>query len=206
MMKKTIALFVFGSLFLAGCPKHEIIPAPTTKIDLNSTFIGNINGSDVELTQNVDGYYLDATKVKAIVPSPDLSSSIYSADMKSDQTLVSIKVSLGSVMFDGSISQDPTINQFNSFYSTNTAPIYTTDAEDGFAVTYRDGNGGIWKTDPTMSGGNVLFTNIVQESDDTGDYSKFSCNFDCIVYRYINDTTTYSLPITGATLNAWFKR
>jgi hypothetical protein len=33
-MKKVIALFVFGSLFLAGCPKHEIIPAPTPKVEL----------------------------------------------------------------------------------------------------------------------------------------------------------------------------
>ena len=106
-MKKVIALFVFGSLFLAGCPKHEIIPAPTPKVELESNFIGTVNGSQVELTENVDGYYLDATKTKLIQPSPTPSTATYYANMKSSNSLISIRVGLGVVQFDGSASSDP---------------------------------------------------------------------------------------------------
>ncbi|WP_343606393.1 hypothetical protein [Fluviicola sp.] len=214
-MKKVITLFVFGSLFLAGCPKHEIIPAPTPKVQLESHFIGTINGTQVELTQNVDGYYLDATKVKVILPSPTPSKANYFADMKSSQNLVSIRVGLGSATFDASASGgDPSLSVFNNFFTSNTTPAYAASADGGFEVVYRDGSGAVWTSDPTQTAQDVVFTNIVQESDGTGDYSKFTCTFNCMVYRQIPDTTTpdpndfitLSLPIQNAILKGWFKR
>src|SRR4051812_29667049 len=114
-MKKAVYLFVFGSVFLAGCPKHEIIPAPKPKVDLEAHLIGTINGTDVELTQNVGGYFVDATKAKIILSSPQPSSAVYYADMKSDQSLVSVRVGIGSIQWDASVSSDPTITQFNAF-------------------------------------------------------------------------------------------
>lgn len=213
-MKKVIALFVFGSVFLAGCPKHEIIPAPTPKVELESSFIGTINGSQVELTQNVDGYYLDATKTKYILPSPTPSKAAYYANMKSSNGLVSIRVGLGSIDFDGSASSDPSLSVFNSFFSTNTTPVYSDQAVSGFEVVYRDGSGNVWTSDETQSGQNVIFTGIVQESDGSGDYSKFTCTFNCTVYRDTpdlstpdpNDFITLSLPIQNGILKGWFKR
>ena len=214
-MKRTILLLALGSFLLTGCPKHEIIPAPVPHVTLTSKFIGTINGTAVELTQDVDGYYLDATKTKVIMPSPTPSYAIYSADMKSAQSLVSIKVSLGSVTFDGGVSQDPAVEVWNAFFQANASPsnpLYSAGALNGFEVVYRDGTGAVWTSDPTST--NVSFTNIVQESDATGDYSKFVCTFDCIVSRVVpdtstpnpNDTITLTLPITGATFTAYFKR
>lgn len=210
-MKKVIALFVFGSLFLAGCPKHEIIPAPTPKVSLESHFIGTINGTQVELTQNVDGYYLDATKVKVILPSPTPSKASYFADMKSSQNLVSIRVGLGSATFDASASGgDPSLSVFNNFFTSNTSPVYAASADGGFEVVYRDGSGAVWTSDPAQSPQDVIFTNIVQESDGTGDYSKFTCTFNCNVYRNTVDQSgnpiTLQLPIQNAVLKGWFKR
>jgi hypothetical protein len=213
-MKKVIALFVFGSVFLAGCPKHEIIPAPTPKVELESSFIGIINGSQVELTQNVDGYYLDATKTKYILPSPTPSQAAYYANMKSSNGLVSIRVGLGSIDFDGSASSDPSLSVFNSFFSSNTTPVYSDQAANGFEVVYRDGSGNVWASDETQPGQNVVFTGIVQESDGSGDYSKFTCTFNCNVYRDTpdlstpdpNDFITLTLPIQNAVLKGWFKR
>lgn len=209
-MKKVIALFAFGSLFLAGCPKHEIIPAPSPHVELNATFLGTINGSQVELTQNVDGYYLDATKIKYILPSPSPSKAAYYSEMKSSQNLIAIKVGLGSIDFDGSASSDPALNVFNTFFTTNTNPIYSTAAAAGFEVVYRDGTGNVWTSDAAQSPQNVVFTNIVQESDATGDYSKYTCTFNCNVYRTYTDgqgnPVTVSLPIQNAVLNAWFQR
>lgn len=214
-MKKVIALFVFGSVFLAGCPKHEIIPAPTPKVELESHFVGTINGSQVELTQNVDGYYLDATKTKIIQASPTPSTATYYANMKSSNGLVSIRVGLGVIQFDGGASSDPSLTAFNSFFSSTTAPAYSDLAAAGFEVVYRDGSGNIWTSDEASAiPQNVAFTGIVQESDGSGDYSKFTCTFDCVVYRDTpdlttpdpNDMITLSLPITNAVLKGWFKR
>lgn len=214
-MKKVIALFAFGSVFLAGCPKHEIIPAPTPKVELESSFIGIVNGSQLELTQNVDGYYLDATKTKFIQPSPIPSQATYYANMKSSSTLVSIRVGLGSLQFDGSANSDPSLSVFNNFFTTMTTPTYEANAYNGFEVVYRDGSGNVWKSDPASTPQDVVFTGIVQESDGSGDYSKFTCTFNCNVYRKIpdlstptplDDSVTLMLPIEDAVLKGWFKR
>jgi hypothetical protein len=213
-MKKVIALFAFGSLFLAGCPKHEIIPAPTPKVELESSFIGIVNGSQLELTQSVDGYYLDATKTKYILPSPTPSKAAYYANLKSTNGLVSIRVSLGSINFDGSANSDPSLTVFNSFFSSTTTPAYSAQAANGFEVVYRDGSGNVWTSDDTQPAQDVVFTGIVQESDGSGDYSKFTCTFNCNVYRDIpdvstpnpNDSITISLPIQNGILKGWFKR
>ena len=213
-MKKVIALFVFGSVFLAGCPKHEIIPAPTPKVELESSFIGIVNGSQLELTQNVDGYYLDATKTKYIQPSPTPSLATYYANMKSSNGLVSIRVGLGSLQFDGSASSDPSLTAFNSFFTSNTNPVYATGAANGFEVVYRDGSGNVWTSDASQPGQTVEFTGIVQKSDGSGDYSKFTCTFTCNVYRDVpdtstpdpNDSITLSLAINNGILKGWFKR
>ena len=213
-MKKVIALFVFGSLFLTGCPKHEIIPAPTPKVELEASFIGVVNGSQLELTKNVDGYYLDASSFKYIAPSPTPSKATYTANMASSNGLVSIRVGLGSIPFDGSASSEPSLSVFNAFFTTMTAPPYATGASNGNEVVYRDGSGKVWTSDAAQSPQDVIFTGIVQESDSQGDYSKFTCTFNCNVYRkepdlttpVVTDSITLSLPIQNGVLKGWFKR
>lgn len=216
-MKKTILLLTLGSFLFTGCPKHEIIPAPVPHVELTSEFLGVINGADVELHQNVNGYYLDAQKTKIIMPSPTPSSAVYSAEMKSSQTLVSIKINLGSVYFDAAIAQDPSLEVWKAFFQANDDPdnpSYTLAGADGFEVVYRDGTGAVWASDPAGSGQTVKFTNVVQESDETGDYVKFLCEFDCNVYRDVpdtstpdpNDTITISSTIQNASFTGYFKR
>lgn len=209
-MKKVIVLFALSSLFLTGCPKHEIIPAPTPLVELNASFTGVVNGAQIELTQNVDGYYLNASKIKTILPSPSLSTAVYSANMLSSQNNIYVKVSLGSINFDASASQDPALSVFNTFFTSTTNPVYSAGGNSGFEVVYRDGSGAVWTSDETQGGQNAVFTGIVQESDATGDYSKFTCTFNCNVYRTIYDSmgnpTVLSLPIQNGILKAWFKR
>ena len=134
--------------------------------------------------------------------------------MKSSNTLVSIQVKLGSINFDGSANSDPSLSVFNSFFTSTTNPAYSAGAANGFEVVYRDGSGNIWTSDETQSPQDVVFTGIVQESDGSGDYSKFTCTFNCNVYREIpdvstpdpNDSITLTLPIQNAVLKGWFKR
>jgi len=204
-MKKTAFLFLFGSVFLAGCPEHEIIPAPTPKVDLSAHFTGKINGTDTEITQNVEGYFLETTKAKIILPSPQPSSAVYYADFKSDQSLVSIKIALGSIQWDASLAGDPALTQFNDFFNATLTPSYSTAAAAGFEVTYRDGFGNVWTSKQADPPQNVLFSNIVQESDNLGDYSKFTCSFDCTLYRTVGPDT-FTLPIQNAVFKGWFER
>lgn len=207
-MKKIAFLFLFGSVFLAGCPEHEIIPAPTPEAELNAHFIGTINGTDLELTQNVDGYYLESTKIKLLNPSPTPSTAVYNANFKSDQSLVSINISLGSIIWDASISSDPTLSLFNSFFTSpgNLTPAYSAAAASGFEVTYRDGFGNVWTSDPASAAPqDVVFSNVTQESDASGDYSKFRCTFNCTVYRTVGPDT-FSLLIEDAVYDGWYQR
>jgi hypothetical protein len=210
-MKKTILLFALSSLLLTACPKHEIIPAPEIKVTLTSSFLGTINGSQVELTQNVDGYSMTPTNIKTIFPSPTPSKAIYFAEMKSSQQMTYIKIGLGSLLYDNSVGSTPDLSSFNSFFNNNLTPTYKALADGGFEVTYRDGNGDVWTSDQASPDPKtVQFTSIVQESDSKGDYSKFTCTFSCTVYRTYNDSfgnpVTVSLPIQNAVFKGWFKR
>lgn len=212
-MKKSVFLVVLGSAFLAGCPKHEIIPAPTPEVELQSHLMGTINGTNVEFTQNVNGYGLDATKTKIILSSPQPSSAVYYSDMKSTESLVSVRIGLGSIQWDAAVSSDPTVGQFNSFFTNaaNAQPPYSTNAATGFEVVYRDGSGNIWTSDQSDTGNTCVFSNIVQESDGSGDYSKFKCTFSCTVHRLqINPSpappTPLSLQLSNMVFEGWFKR
>ncbi|TXI88204.1 MAG: hypothetical protein E6Q37_00630 [Crocinitomicaceae bacterium] len=220
ILASTILIATVGS-----CVKHEIIPAPEPQVDLSCNFKGTINGTDIELTQNVNGYFLETNKSK-IVPPTGLSEAIYYSEIKSGQSLTAIKLNIGKVKWDATVSSDPTAAIFNGFMNANPTPNYTTGAvltptnTAGFEVSYRDANGDIWLTKEADDVPNTIeFTNIVQESDKTGDYSKFIANFNCKVYHtYITITpsnppavgdTTYdeqSFMITDGVFKGWYKR
>lgn len=230
MKLKTILASTLAVSALAGCVKHEIIPAPEPKVELVCHFTGNIAGTDLELTQNVQGYYLETGKSKVVPPSGP-SRAIYYSEMKSAEALQSIKINLGEVLWDSGTSSDPTTTIFNGFMSATKMPdapgispvVYTagavlppSPAKAGFEVVYRDASGILWtskETDPNT----IEFSNIVQESDKTGDYSKFVAKFDCVVYHTfmtIDNTvtppdTTYdeqSRLVEDAVFKGWFKR
>jgi hypothetical protein len=207
-IKLSIAIILFAAVGLSSCIDHEVIPAPIPMVELDCHFQGTINGTNVEFTENVLGYYCNAEKAKILLPPPNYSSAVYYSEILSAQTPVSIKVGLGSVMWDASTTSDPTLTLFNNFHINNTLPVFSNSGTTGFEVTYRDGLGKTWVSDEnSVNYQDVIFSNIVQESDSSGDYSKFVCDFDCYVYR-INDVTLLldSLRIQAAEFEGWFKR
>ena len=211
-MKKTIFLLSLGALVLTGCPKHEIIPAPTPKIELSGHLEGVINGTSIELTENVGGYFVDATKAKVVLSSPQPSTAVYYSEMKSSQSTVSVRIGMGSILWDASVATDPSINQFNDFFNApaNLEPLYSDGAAAGFEVVYRDGSGKVW-TSEESNPGTVIFNNITQEADATGDYSKFVCTFSTTVHRtQINPSpqppTELYLDLEDIVFEGWFKR
>ena len=71
------------SLLFSACIEHEVIPAPENTVDLNSAFIGFVNGTQVEFTQNVNGYGAIAMNAEDINPSPTPSHMTYGSKIKS---------------------------------------------------------------------------------------------------------------------------
>jgi hypothetical protein len=205
MIKKGAILFGLTAFLFSSCIEHEVIPPPVPTVDLQANFYGEINGAQVELTENVLGYANYSTKAKIILPPPSFSSAVYYSEMSSNQVNTGIKIGLGSVSWDASLSAEPSLNAFNSFFSINNLPPFSNNGSNGFEVTYTDGFGSEWKSDDTRTPpfNDVEFTGITQESDSTGDYSQFICNFECYAYNF---DYSDSVLIQNATYTGWFKR
>lgn len=203
-MKRGILILGTIGLVLSSCIKHEVIPAPVPMVDLTAHFYGVVDGAEIELTENVLGYVNTSEKAKIILPPPSFSSAVYYSQMSSAEVATSIKVGLGSMNWDASIAPDPPLSTFNGFFLANDNPTYSDNGMAGFEVIFRDGWGSEWTSSETsMNVQNVEFTGIIQESDSTGDYSLFTCYFDCYAY---NVTMDDSIKIEDAVYQGWFKR
>ena len=221
---KTILVGSMIAMGFSACIKHEIIPAPEPKVELICHFNGLISGTPLELTQNVKGYFMETNK-SIFVPPAGLAIATYYSEMKSAEDLVSVKISIGSMRWDGNGTDGPPSNVFNAFFTNNLTPTYTAGAIStptntaGVEVAYRDGVGNVWLTKDSDPTNTMVFSNISQETDKTGDYSKYIANFNCRVYHTFrtivqhpaptpNDTLydEQSFEITNAVLKGWYKR
>lgn len=201
---------------MTSCNKHEVIPAPKPTVDLSTNFTATINGTPVEWTENVEGYAGIASQEKEIKTSPELSEARYYFSLRSTSETSYIQIGLGSVKWDkgASGSETPDLSLFNNFFIANDFPAYSDFAMNGFTVIFRNSNGNIYRSsESSVNFQNVSFSGIKQETGEDpfdatiGDYSKFSCNFDCYVY-YTDPISllTDSIRIQNAVLKGWFER
>lgn len=206
-----VYLVLSSLLLMFSCKKDNPEPiiidnggVPVPVVDLNCHFFGTVNGTDIELTPNVLGFY-GYTALNSDYINMTTVESVYSFKMQSDQTPTAIEVRHGGLFWDsGNGNTSPTLSTFNSFHFSDTLPSYTIDALSGFEAVFTDFNGGTWVSSPTSPNPqSVEFTFISNESDNSGDYSKFSCEFSCYLY---NTGQTDSILIENATLTGWFKR
>ena len=203
MKKGTLIIGAFAFL-LSSCIDHEVIPAPVPTVDLNSHFSATVDGASVEFTENVLGYVNTSEKAKIILPPPNFSSAVYYSQMSSAEVATSIKVGLGSMVWDAALAPDPGLTTFNNFFTDNDLPQYSQFGSAGFEVTYRDGFGSEWKSlDTSPNAQDVEFVNIKQESDSSGDYSLFTCNFNCYAYNF---DFSDSILIQNGIYRGWFRR
>ena len=210
---KTKKLIVFTCLLGIGysCVKHEVVPPPSNLVQLNTAFTGTINGTDVELTDDVEGFNGEDSQDQIILAPPALSSAKYYCDMTSNLISTSVKVGIGSNTWDGSALTKPSINQFNDFTEAlkNASVAYSDNAVDGFVVNYTDAFGNLWiSNENSVNTQSVDFTKITTQSDDTGDYALFEVDFSCHVYPTVSldPLEIDSLRIDNASLSGWFKR
>ena len=210
MKTKSIYTFFFLIvLFTTSCIEHEVIPPPVNTVDLNCYFVGFVNGTQVEFTQNVQGYGADVVNYEDINPSPTLSHQTYGSKIKSFYYDQAIQLKFGTLDWDASANSEPTVAMFNDYHSTNSGiPInFSDNGLAGIEVEYTDNNGVKWLSRESDPGQEGVFTILGQASDNTGDYSLFECDFSCKVWR-INPQTNQdeSLDITNAKFTSWFKR
>ena len=210
---KNLIYFATACIFLlafSSCIEHEVVPPPTNSVNLNANFSGYINGTQVEYTQNVEGYKGYTGSDTYISPSPQPSERVYMFEMLSPNKPLSVRIKLGALNWDVAANTEPSLTMFNDFHLTSAAasPSFCNSAINGFEVIYTDNNSAVW-----LSKGNnpmpqtVAFTNIKQQSDGTGDYSFFDCNFSCYVYRIDPQTSLLdSLYIQNGKYHGWFRR
>lgn len=207
---------VFLGFMMNSCIKHEVIPPPIATVDLNASFEAVINGTDVEWTQNVEGYKANANTSASYLPSPQLSQKIFESEISSIYSDQSINLTFGSLTWDVASNIEPTLSMFNNFHSYNSdAPIAFKNYSSvstllsmlGVEVEYIDNNDDSWISRESDPGQFAMFTVLDQDSDNTGDYSLFLCEFSCKVWR-INPQTQLdeSIIINNAKYTAWFKR
>ncbi|MEN9303564.1 MAG: hypothetical protein RL264_1993 [Bacteroidota bacterium] len=214
-MRFSIGILFFVLIGLSSCIKHEIIPKPTNTIDLNASFVGYVNGTQMEFTQNVLGYRGYAGRSSFIYASPVLSKMLYTSEMRSAQDSRAIRILFGDLLWDASANTEPTLTMFNDFLSTNSGvPIpfkdYATLVNTntiGIQVEYTDQNNNVWVSRESDPGQVASFVVLKQASDNTGDYSLFECTFSCKVWRVDPQTNEQlSATVNNAKLRAWFKR
>lgn len=207
--KSIYSFFFLIVLFTTSCIEHEVIPPPVNTVDLNCYFVGFVNGTQVEFTQNVQGYGADVVNYEDINPSPTLSHQTYGSKIKSFYYDQAIQLKFGTLDWDASANSEPTVAMFNDYHSTNSGiPInFSDNGLAGIEVEYTDNNGVKWLSRESDPGQEGVFTILGQASDNTGDYSLFECDFSCKVWR-INPQTNQdeSLDITNAKFTSWFKR
>ena len=207
-----IAAFSITSLLMmsVSCVEHEVVPPPNNDIDLNAHFEAYVNGTQVEMTQNVSGYIGSASNTSIINASPIASQMVYSARMSSFQQTKAIEVKLGALNWDAAVDIEPTKSMFADFHNGSASAniLFSDQALNGFEVRYTDDSGMEWVSmQNSNSAQNVTFSNISQASDNHGDYSRFECNFSCYVYKVdVQSGNVDSLQIQSGKFNGWFIR
>lgn len=197
---------ILSLLILPSCIKHEVIPAPTPEVDLPASFRGLLQGSAYEIIKDVNGYYCDATQAKEILPTPQPSKIIYYSSIKSEQQLDFIQIGIGKLNFNADANIVPTIDAFTAFFNNNVNPDYKLGANGGVEIVYRDGQGGIWISDEnSLLPQDFTFTSLVQESDENGDYMKFTATFNVSLVDDVT-TPTDTIVFQNAVFDGYFQR
>lgn len=223
MYKKALLSFIILGFIASSCNKHEVIPAPEPRVDLFSSFEGNIGGQFVHYTENVEGYY-GLSQIVAQATGGNVDAQYYFS-MISPSYSQSIKIGLGSISWTTATgTTTPALNLFNPFFLANDLPVYKNGALGGFEVQYKDVFNDLWtSSDTTTFVKDVIFdpVSIIQESDKTGDYSKFKCDFNCTLYHTYSVIDISVIPqtspptmrdssaaitIENAIYRGWFKR
>ncbi len=202
-MKKLFILFSFAGLAaLVSCTEHEVIPPPVPLVDLECSFEALINDSSVTYTDSCD-YESAKTIVSGGVSRAQYKTTIEDVDLPGG-----IELEIRSINWIDDGSNNPTLDEFRSFFIDNPTPVFSGGIDhNGVVVRWTDLNGNVWVSDTTDGAcvENFAFTLLVQESDATGDYMKFKSTFDCRLINSDYGVVDSVKCLVGAKLNSAFR-
>lgn len=194
---KKLLLVLVGGFSLFSCIKHVVIPPPLPIVQLDASFRADTNGIMIVYSKGVNGFDMKATNFREINTPPQLSSIKYFCTMESVNVVEYFKVSLGRDTWNSSSGNFPPVNQFKVYFeSLATLNIpFSDNADTGVIMEWRDANNKIWKTSqdsPLPQFFKLL--SVSQESDEFGDYLKFTAEFAATFYspdglesKYLNN-------------------
>jgi len=84
------------------------------------------------------------------------------------------------IIRDAASGPFPSVNQFRVYFESmlNVSLPFSDNANQGIMLEWRDANNQLWKTSETSPlPQSFIFTSISQESDEEGDYVKFTASF-----------------------------
>ncbi len=200
-----LAIVLGTCMISSSCIKHEVVPAPTPKVDLPASFSALLDGNNYELINDVDGYFCKPDQAQEIYPSPQPSTVTYYSSIMSKEKLEFVKIEVGQLNFNAGSSTLPTLESFKTYFEGLTTVNYSTDAIDGVQIIYGDANGGLWYSDENMPNQSFEFTSVRQESDEDGDYMIFTANFSASLVDDIGNPTD-TIQFDNAVFKGYFKR
>lgn len=203
-MKKYVVLALLAVGLLNSCVEHEVIPSPKAKVNTSASFQAVINFTDIELFKNINGYECVAGKIELLAPYPLPSAAIYTSEMKSNSSSTAVKIKLGSIIWDNTVSAEPSLPMFESFMTNNTTPPFKVNGFDGFDFSYTDSYGVVWTIKSDDVNQSTQIENISTGSDSSGDYALFTVKFSTPVYHLFL-AGSYD-PYTGTVIPADIER
>ena len=203
---KILSVLSAVGLVFASCVEHEVIPPPRPEVELECSFVAELDGEPYELVEAVDDFYCEPNQAKVLNPSPQPSFITYFASMRGDQEQDYIQIKLGRLQFNADQSSVPEVEDFEAFFNNNQAPGLSKEATNGVEIIYRDNQGKVWTSTPeTEDPHNFMFSSVSLESDEENDYMKFVASFSCNLYDDIEDPMD-TLRIDNAIYRSYFTR
>jgi hypothetical protein len=176
-LKYFIIAFV-GITSLFSCIDHVVIPPPLPEVDLSASFSCDTNGTQINYTKGLNGFDVLATNYREVLTPPQPSNIKYFSSIQSTSLVEYFKVSIGRDFFDAADGPFPPVDQFRVFFESFTAVPFSDNAEAGVHLEWRDANNQVWKTKANSGLPQAFnFVSVSQESDESGDYLKFSAVF-----------------------------
>lgn len=198
-MKKYINTLILGAILsFSSCVEHEVIPPPNPKVELDCSFTAVIDSQEVSFDSSGDGFVCESTQEKNILPAPQPSSVKYFSTLRSTVNMTMIQLNYGRLLFQPKDdSQTPTIDEFESFFLSESKPDYSKNAHNGVEILYRTQNGEVWRSIENDSLGpqTFEFTSFNLETDPEAEYMKYTAIFSCYLYLFEPEDTDYEEPL-----------
>ncbi|MCG8576971.1 MAG: hypothetical protein MI810_18975 [Flavobacteriales bacterium] len=170
---------MIGAVAIVSCEDHEVIPPPVPMVDLNCECDAIINDSTVS--------YSDTCTYASVktIGTPGTSDAEYFTTVWNEGVGggQNMELEMRSISWIDNGNNKPTLNEWQAFFNDNTEPAYSTAPADlGVVLRWTDPNNKVWVSDSsTVCVSNFEFTQLVQESDTTGQYMKFQAEFSCVM-------------------------